>query len=191
MGARETLSSSMNSEITPNLSESLRTAPLRNSPPSGLTDPLPPSRASQAPFRIATTARRRAHSAPPAVSPARRVCHDHKQITRPVTQASGPLFASARLLPRPALRGIIALRVPARPHPRPRCARLRNRRRRAPRPDPRPHWCLHAQCGVQSGLGVVESQQAGLGLLYMRAVLSYYLLLWSYRDMHLELSSLG
>ena len=39
----------------------------------------------------------------------------------------------------PALRGLITLRVPARPHPRPRCARLRNRRRRAPRPDPRPN----------------------------------------------------
>ena len=91
----------------------------------------------------------------------------------------------------PALRGLITLRVPARPHPRPRCARLRNRRRRAPRPDPRPNWCLNAQCGVQRGLGVVESQQAGLGLLYIRAVLSYCLLLWSYRDIYFELSSFG
>ena len=52
-------------------------------------------------------------------------------------------------------------------------------------------WCLHAQCGVQRGLGVVESQQAGLGLLYIRAVLSYCLLLWSYRDIYFELSSFG
>ena len=39
-------------------------------------------------------------------------------------------------------------------------------------------WCTHR------GLDLVESQQAGLGLLYIRAVLSYCLLLWSYRNIH-------
>ena len=140
--------------------------PLQWHPPHHHRHPRPPPRGCHHHRRVHRSQNHQTSHKPPAprfpfslyaptapVPSARRHCHDHQQVTRPVARAPRPLPSPARLQPRAALHRLLTLGIPP--------IRWQGRSRRCCRGGGRPRQPQRPRRGVFTRNAVYREVLAG------------------------------